>query len=165
MPIGSVAWHKRAPALRGVGVSIAHSLFSVAGLAVSLYRAAHYLNGRCATGAYVVKSLNHIITGCDISPRAKIGPGLVLFHPTGVVIGPDVIIESECIVMQGVTLGKGRNGSPIIESNVFLGPNVVVVGSVTVGAGSFIGANSVVTKSVPAGQMWRGNPAAFLRPM
>lgn len=50
----------------------------------------------------------------------------------------------------------------IIEDDVWIGANVVILGNVTIGKGAIIGAGSVVTKNVPAGEVWGGNPARFI---
>jgi serine O-acetyltransferase len=97
----------------------------------------------------LVKAVNAIITGSDIASEAVIGPGLQLFHPSSVVIGPRCVVGSGCKIMQGVTLGHGRSGSPTVGDDVFLGSNAVLVGGITIGSNSHIGANVVLTVSVP----------------
>ena len=51
----------------------------------------------------------------------------------------------------------------VIEDDVFIGVNVVICNSVTIGKGSIIGAGSIVTKDIPEYQVWAGNPARFIR--
>ena len=59
---------------------------------------------------------------------------------------------------------KSRKCAPvIIENDVFIGAHCIILKGVTIGEGSIIGAGSVVTKSVPAGEIWAGNPAHFIR--
>ena len=50
----------------------------------------------------------------------------------------------------------------VIEDDVWIGANVTILGNVTIGKGSIVGAGSVVTKDIPVGEVWRGNPAQFL---
>lgn len=59
---------------------------------------------------------------------------------------------------------KERKSAPvIIEENVFIGAHCTILKGVTIGKNSIIGAGSVVTKSVPANEIWAGNPAKFIR--
>lgn len=59
---------------------------------------------------------------------------------------------------------KYRVSKPvIIEHDAFIGARCLILKGVTIGAGSIIGAGSVVTRSVPAGEIWAGNPARFIR--
>lgn len=115
--------------------------------AVFLVRLASSL--RWAPARTLVKALNTILTGADISSEARIGAGLQLFHPTAVVIGPRCVVGRDCRIMQGVTLGHAQTGSPTLGDHVFIGSNAVIVGGITVGDYASIGANSVLSKSVP----------------
>ena len=110
--------------------------------------------------AIALKWINQFVTGSDLSPRAIVGSGLQLFHPVGVVIGPRVSIGARCRIMQGVTLGHGRQGSPTLGDDVFLGAHAVIVGGVTVGDRVSIGANSIVTFDVPADALVRSSKSS-----
>lgn len=91
--------------------------------------------------------------GFDISYRTQIGAGFYIGHFGGIVIHGDTIIGDNCNISQGVTLGVSNSknqGSPIIEDNVFLGPNACVFGNVVVGNNTVIGANTVVTENLPS---------------
>ena len=88
--------------------------------AVALFRLAQGLGRRAAVAGSVVKQLNHVLTGCDIAYQASVRPGLILYHPTGVVIGPRCRIGARARIMQGVTIGsdtvvvgEAAGGSPI----------------------------------------------------
>lgn len=112
-----------------------------------------------------MKQVNHLLTGADMAWQAQIGPGLRLYHPTGVVIGQHVVIGSECSIQQGVTVG-GAGGhdripgdSPIIGNNALLGAGCKIFGPVQVGDNVTVGANAVVVKSIPSGHVAVGVPA------
>ncbi|MGG7663498.1 serine O-acetyltransferase [Dyadobacter sp. BHUBP1] len=105
--------------------------------------------------------INRILFSVEIDPRAKLRGGFVILHGTGVTIGHNVLAEGNFKVYQGATIGgnigkkrtlNGRTFSqPWLQSDVVVGINAVVAGPVVLGAGSRVGANSVVTKDVPAG--------------
>jgi serine O-acetyltransferase len=105
------------------------------------------------------------IAGVEIHPAATIGPGFVLVHSSGVVIGAGVVIGRGCRVHQGVTLGEpGRPGtkvwlSPTIGDDVILGAHAVVLGGITIGDRALVGANAVVTSDVGPDMVAVGIPA------
>jgi len=105
-----------------------------------------------------------VITGAEIAPDTEIGGGLILPHPNGVVIHPDVIIGPNCIIFQQVTLGTNRGGQgvPQLGGHVDIGPGARVLGPVRVGDHAVIGANAVVLADVPAGAVAVGIPARIL---
>ena len=92
-------------------------------------------------------------TGIEIHPGAKIGKGLFIDHGAGVVIGETTEIGDNVTLYQGVTLGgTGKETGkrhPTIEDNVMVSVGSKVLGSITVGRNSKIGAGSVVLKDVP----------------
>ena len=142
--------------------------------AVQAYRISHLL-WKKGTKEAIVKSLlvqSRIsqVYSIDIHPGAVIGPGFVLDHGTGTVIGETAIIGSNCTFMHGVTLGSSgsptssRRRHPSICENSYVGANATLLGDITIGPGSTIGAGAVVTKSFPLGNVTLvGNPAAPLR--
>jgi len=133
--------------------------------AVVLVRVAAAMQRVSPVAASMVKYLNSVLTGCDVAAAARIGPGLRLYHPTGVVIGPDVVIGANCTVQQHATLGYGGSGSPKVHDDVVIGPGAVVMGALTIGRGARVGANAVVTKDIAPYELWAGVPARFLRRM
>jgi serine O-acetyltransferase len=137
------------PSPRATALLLSRLAFSARLQAVVLLRISHALDARSAFLGAVVKWVNHVITGCDAAPQAQIGPGLQLFHPSGVVIGPDVRIGARCRFMQGVTLGAGKGGSPTLGDDVFLGAGATLYGAVTIGSRTHIGARAVVDMDVP----------------
>jgi serine O-acetyltransferase len=148
-------WRRRA-------LLIARLLFAHRLQAVVLLRMAHAAGPRFAPAGHALKWLNATLNGCDISWQAEIGKGLRLDHPTGVVVGPDVVIGEWCALMQGVTLGD-NGGSPRLGDHVAVAPGAVVIGAIEIGSQALIGANAVVTKSVPVGAVVFGNPATVRR--
>ncbi len=94
--------------------------------------------------------------GSWISLKAEIDEPLITpHHVHGVFISANAKIGKRCVVMQQVTIGSNtsigskRNGSPIIEDDVFIGTGAKIIGNVRVGHNSRIGANCVVVKDVP----------------
>lgn len=95
------------------------------------------------------------ITGIEIHPGAQIGRGLFIDHGMGVVIGETAIVGDNVTMYHGTTLG-GTTLDPIkrhptIGNNVIIGAGAKVLGNITVGDNSKIGANAVLKKSVPEG--------------
>ncbi len=151
--------------------SWALELLTVRALATMLFRASQSAGASVPLLAYVLKQLNHVLTGADLAWQAEVGPGLLLYHPTGVVIGPDVVVGRRCALQQGVTLGAarerglvvdGRVDSPVVGDDVSIGAGARVIGAITLGHGCTIGANAVVLEDVPAGALAVGVPARLV---
>ena len=80
----------------------------------------------------------------------RIGAGLKLIHPTNIMIGRGVVIGEDCLIFHDVTLGTGQiPGTPKIGNNVDIYPGARVLGGITIGDRSMVGANCVVTRDVP----------------
>ena len=108
--------------------------------------------------AYVSRS----ITGIEIHPAAQIGRGFFIDHGMGVVIGETAELGDDVTLYQGVTLGgtgfaTGKR-HPTVQDNVTIGSGAKLLGPITVGHGSKIGANSVVIHDVPPNSTVVGNP-------
>jgi serine O-acetyltransferase len=129
--------------------------------ALVLYRLAQPLARRGWHGlAHVLQGRMIRRTGADISPMADIGPGLLIMHSVGIVIGPDVCAGRDLTLYQNVTLGDGsRPGQPTLGDSVTVGAGAAVLGPVTIGDEAKVGANAVVTKDVPALSVATGIPA------
>lgn len=104
------------------------------------------------------------VTGSDIPINCRLGGGLLIPHPTGIVIHPGADIGKNCLIMQQVTIGGNRGpGVPTIGDGVDIGPGAKVLGEVTIGDKAIIGACSLVLKDVPAGAVVYGIPAELRR--
>lgn len=115
--------------------------------------------------ALLVQGWTQRVSGADINPWAQIGPGLVLAHSVGIVIGPDVRLGAHALLYQNVTLGDGsRPGQPVVGDHVTIGAGASVLGGVTIGDGAVIGAGAVVTTDVPRGMVATGVPATVKGP-
>ena len=135
--------------------------------AVCLHRMAHFLWKRgFLLVARWLSHWNRFITGIEIHPGAQIGEGLFIDHGMGVVIGETTQIGKNCTIYQGVTLGgvslKKEKRHPTLEDNVVVGVGAQVLGPHIVGAGSRIGASSVVISDVPPGCTVVGVPARIV---
>jgi serine O-acetyltransferase len=136
-------------------------------LATFLYRVSARAGSSVPVLGSVLKQLNHAITGADIAWSARIGPGLVLWHPTGVVIGPRVVVGRDARVQQGITLGAarsrtGKDGDPVLGDGVYVGAGARVLGPVRIGDRARIGANAVVLTDVPDDASAVGVPARII---
>ncbi len=135
--------------------------------AVCLHRMAHYFwKRKFLLVARWLSHWNRFITGIEIHPGAKIGEGLFIDHGMGVVIGETTEIGKNCTIYQGVTLGgvslKKEKRHPSLEDNVVVGVGAQVLGPHVIGAGSRIGASSVVISDVPPGCTVVGVPARIV---
>ena len=131
--------------------------------AVVLFRASQLLSEVFPPLSSVLKYINTVLTGADIAVSARVGPGLQLFHPTGVVIGPNCVVGARCIIQQGVTLGAGAGGSPTLGDDVFVGPGARVLGGIVLGDRCVLGANAVVLESMPDDVFIGGVPAKVIK--
>ncbi len=110
--------------------------------------------------------IGRFFTGIDIHPGATIGKRLIIDHGMGVVIGETTEIGDDVILYQGVTLGgtdlQRRKRHPTIEDGVVIGAGAKVLGAITIGRGSRVGANSVVVQSIPEHSTAVGIPARVI---
>ena len=105
-----------------------------------------------------------IVTGTDIPINTNIEGGLLIPHPNGIVIHPDVRIGANCLIFQQVTIGS-VNGStpPMVGGHVDIGAGAKVLGDIQIGDHAKIGANAVVLIDVPAGKTAVGIPAKITK--
>jgi len=117
--------------------------------------------------ARFLSQLARWLTGIEIHPGATIGRRLFIDHGMGVVIGETAIIGDDCLIYQDVTLGgngkeKGKR-HPTIGNNIVIGGGAKVLGNITIGDYSRIGAGSVVIQSVPDHSTVVGIPGKVVR--
>ena len=135
--------------------------------AVWTHRISHWLWQRGAKlPARLLAEIGRILTGVEIHPGAVLGSGVFIDHATGVVIGETAVVGNDVTIYHGVTLGgtsldKGKR-HPTVEDGVIIGAGAKVLGAITIGAGSQIGANSVVVKAVPPGSVVVGVPGQII---
>jgi serine O-acetyltransferase len=136
--------------------------------ALLAHRVAHALE-RAGTPLLprLIAAVARSITGIEIHPAAQIGAGLFIDHGMGVVIGETAEIGDAVTLYQGVTLGgtgfaTGKR-HPTVQDNVTIGSGARLLGPITVGHGSKIGANTVVIHDVPANSTVVGNPGHPVR--
>ena len=131
--------------------------------ALALHRVAHRLwRSGWTTFARWVSHVARFLTGIEIHPAARLGRGLFIDHGMGVVIGETAEVGENVTILQGVTLGgtslKREKRHPTLGDNVVVGTGAAVIGAITIGAGSRIGAGSVVVRDVPANSVVVGVP-------
>jgi serine O-acetyltransferase len=123
--------------------------------ALLMHRVAHGLWRRnfCLL-ARVVSAWSRFLTGIEIHPGAELGRRVFIDHGMGVVVGETAQIGNDVLIYQGVSLGgtsltKGKR-HPTIEDYCVIGLGATVLGPITIGRHSRVGAGSVVVASVPA---------------
>jgi serine O-acetyltransferase len=114
----------------------------------------------------LMSQLGRWLTGIEIHPGARIGKGVFIDHGMGVVIGETAVVGNNCLLYQGVTLGgtgkvHGKR-HPTLEDNVVVGAGAKVLGAITVGASTRIGAGSVLLRNVAANSTVVGIPGRVI---
>ena len=148
---------------------VAHSLLEVLltypGIRVLFwYRIAHFMAfHRLYTIAGFLSQHAAKVTGISISPEAKIGKRVFIDHGIGVVIGATAVIEDDVTILHGVTLGARRavegRRHPYVKKGAFIGANAQLLGTITIGAFSKVGAGAIVLNNVADKTTVVGNPA------
>ncbi len=148
---------------------VAHSLLEVLltypGIRVLFwYRIAHFMAfHRLYTIAGFLSQHAAKVTGISISPEAKIGKRVFIDHGIGVVIGATAMIEDDVTILHDVTLGvrravEGRR-HPYVKKGTFIDANAQLLGTITIGAFSKVGAGAIVLNNVADKTTVVGNPA------
>lgn len=110
----------------------------------------------------LISQLSRFLTGIEIHPGAQIGKGLFIDHGMGVVIGETSIIGDNVTLFQGVTLGgTGKECGkrhPTLGNDIVVGAGAKVLGNITIGDNSYIGANAVILRDVPENSTVVGVP-------
>jgi serine O-acetyltransferase len=131
--------------------------------ALACHRLAHRVwNRGWTTLARFISHVARFLTGIEIHPAARLGPGLFIDHGLGVVIGETAEVGENVTILQGVTLGgtslKREKRHPTLGDNVVVGAGAKIIGAFTIGDGSRIGAGSVVVREVPPNSVVVGVP-------
>lgn len=117
--------------------------------------------------ARLISQFARFLTGIEIHPGATIGKRLFIDHGLGVVIGETSVIGDDVTMYHGVTLGgkslESVKRHPTIGNNVVLGAGCKIMGNILIGDNSMVGANAVVTKSLPPHSVVGGVPARSLK--
>ena len=151
---------ERDPALR----SRLEAFFCYPGVhALAFHRVAHRLWGAgWVATARVLSHFSRFLTGIEIHPAARLGPGLFIDHGMGVVIGETAEVGENVTLYQGVSLAgtslKREKRHPTLGDNVVVGAGAKVIGAIRIGDNSRIGAGSVVVRDVPPNAVVVGVP-------
>jgi serine O-acetyltransferase len=161
------AAQERDPAARGVGPAEVFAIWPGVH-AVFAHRIAHALfDAGVPVLPRAIAGFSRALTGIEIHPAASIGSGFFIDHGMGVVIGETASIGNDVTLYQGVTLGgtgfAAGKRHPSVEDNVTIGSGAKLLGPITIGHGSKIGANTVVIHDVPANSTVVGNPGHPVR--
>ncbi|MGH7326075.1 MAG: serine O-acetyltransferase [Candidatus Rokuibacteriota bacterium] len=130
---------------------------------LAFYRVAHRLWHRgWRTTARWLMHVARFLTGIEIHPAARLGPGLFIDHGMGVVIGETAEVGENVTLLQGATLGgtslRREKRHPTLGDNVVVGAGAKIIGGFSIGDGSRIGAGSVVVREVPPNSVVVGVP-------
>ncbi len=130
-------------------------------IANKLYKSGFKFLGRMVGG------ISQFLTNVDIHPSCTIGRRVFIDHGFGVVIGETTVIKDDVLIYQGVTLGgvslSHNKRHPTVEEKVVIGSGAKILGNITIGTESKIGANSVVVQDVPCHSTAVGVPARVIR--
>src|SRR3990172_2033496 len=150
---------------RGWAVKVGLLLFHSGMHAVLLYRLSRWLRAhRLAPLAVLVGYVNSVLTGAQLSPRASIGRGFVIYHPFGTVVGSSAVIGDFCTLIHGNVVGQLVGGAdrPVIGDHFYAGTGAKMLGRITIGHNVRVGANSVVLHSLPDDVTVSGIPARII---
>lgn len=112
----------------------------------------------------IIHKINCRITGIQLPIGTKIGKGLLFNHYSGIVLAKSVTIGDNCTIFQNVTIGRTWNKTPppVIGNGVMLCAGCKIIGDVEIGDNVIVGANAVVTKSIPDNCVAAGIPAKIV---
>jgi serine O-acetyltransferase len=135
--------------------------------ALMVHRVAHRLWGRgWVVPARFLSHVGRFLTGIEIHPAARLGRGVFIDHGMGVVIGETAEVGDDVTLYQGVTLGgtslKREKRHPTLERHVVVGTGAAVLGAITLGEGTRVGAGSVVVSDVPSNSVVVGVPGKVI---
>jgi serine O-acetyltransferase len=140
---------------------------------IKIYRLANYLHKKkIPLLPKLFQRLIYILYNAHIPCEATIGEGTLLgYGGMGIVVHTNAKIGNNCMILQQVTIGtavpffdmNNLHPVPVIEDNVYIASGAKILGGITIGEGSVIGANSVVTKDVPPHSLVLGIPGRVIR--
>jgi len=120
--------------------------------------------------ARVISAVNLRLTGAYFGVGCRVGPGLLMPHPQGIVVGGGAVIGADCTIFHHVTLGEVNSrvrpddiGYPKLGDRVLVGTGAVLLGAIAVDDDAVIGANAVVLADVERGDTVAGAPARSTR--
>ncbi|MBQ6813522.1 MAG: serine O-acetyltransferase [Methanobrevibacter sp.] len=135
--------------------------------AIILHRLNHWLwTHKLPFWGRFFSQISRFLTGIEIHPGAQIGKRVFIDHGMGIVIGETTIVGNDVLIYQGVVLGgtslsKGKR-HPTVEDAVVIGSGAKVLGNITLGCSSKIGAGAVVLQDVPRGATAVGVPSRII---
>jgi len=134
--------------------------------AVFLYRLSRWFHlHRVRPVATLISYISSVLTGAQISPRATIGRGFVMYHPQGTVVGATAVIGENCVLTHANMVGQRYGGGdrPTIGNNFYASTGAKVLGAIQIGDNVRVAANSVVLSSLPDNATAAGMPATVLK--
>lgn len=151
-------------------VSVLFSLINPSFAVVFSYRV---YSGMYKSERYLVRKLSIIIYyfscrrySCDIHPEAEIGVPFKIGHCSDIVVGPMAVVGSNCYFFNGITIGNKYVGEkdemPKVGNNVIIGTGSKILGRVSVGSNSIVGASTLVINSIPSGCTIVGVPGRVI---
>lgn len=134
--------------------------------AILVYRIFNWLHRRGVSGQplrFFCERFIEITTGISIPACCSIGAGFRIHHFGGIIFHPTVTIGENCTLYHGVTIGDrgGYGNAARIGSNVLIGAGAKIIGEIVIGDNCIVGANSVVTRSMPTDTVAVGSPCRF----
>ncbi len=143
------------------------------GLAVVVsYRIAHWALTQKASWVRIPVVLMHrlfteVVLGVELPAGVEAGPGLQVWHCTGLVVHADSRLGDNVILRHNTTLGAlgddDRGSAPVLGDRVSVGTGAIIIGPIQVGDDATVGAGSVVVGDVPPGGTVVGNPARVIK--
>lgn len=134
---------------------------------VGAFRAAQWAEARprwfSVPANTVYRAVSEGLFGAELPPSVVAGPGLQVWHGTGLVVHSGTRIGSDVVLRHNTTIGtaddRADSRPPVIGDRVEIGAGAILIGSITVGDDAVIGAGAVVVDNVPTGATVVGNPA------
>lgn len=140
---------------------------------IYLFRLSQALSKTSGFGKILYKIVNQFYIrvqfkfSSEIPVSCKIGKGIYLPHPYGIILNPNTVVGEYCTLLQQVTIGnnsfKEFNGVATIGNNVTIGAGAKIIGNLTIGDNAHVGANAVVVRDVHAHSVVAGVPAKEIR--